>query len=158
MLYVVFETSILQGMCLRKSSALPANLCVSRNLRSNCTALKNQMFCCYHSKRIYCKLNWRTLNRTYCVENVFKLTPSSCGVMEFTCILCYILNLLTPTGHVMHQQFNIQQFTFFPTHCIYVFCIYLRTNSDLCHLQHKLIGFYNRDENCLLRGTNLIFK
>jgi hypothetical protein len=24
---------------------------------------------------------------------------------------------------------------------IYVFCIYLRTNSDLCHLQHKLIGF-----------------
>jgi hypothetical protein len=22
-----------------------------------------------------------------------------------------------------------------------VFCIYLRTNSDLCHLQHKLIGF-----------------
>ena len=22
---------------------------------------------------------------------------------------------------------------------------YLRTNSDLCHLQHKLIGFYNRD-------------
>jgi len=26
-------------------------------------------------------------------------------------------------------------------HCIYVFCIYLRTNSDLCHLQHKLVGF-----------------
>ena len=26
---------------------------------------------------------------------------------------------------------------------IYVFCIYLRTNSDVCHLQHKLIGFYN---------------
>ena len=23
-------------------------------------------------------------------------------------------------------------------HCIYVFCIYLRTNTDLCHLQHKL--------------------
>jgi hypothetical protein len=30
-----------------------------------------------------------------------------------------------------------------------VFCIYLRTNSDLCHLQHKLIGFYNRDEKCV---------
>jgi len=39
-------------------------------------------------------------------------------------------------------------------HCIYVFCIYLRTNSDLCHLQHKLIGFYNHDEKCLLRGTD----
>ena len=43
-------------------------------------------------------------------------------------------------------------------HCIYVFCIYLRTNSDLCHLQHKLIGFYNRDEKCLLRGTDWGFK
>ena len=31
---------------------------------------------------------------------------------------------------------------------------YLRTNSDLCHLQHKLIGFYNRDEECLQRGTD----
>jgi len=29
----------------------------------------------------------------------------------------------------------------FCPHCIYVFCIYLRTNSDLCHLQHKMIGF-----------------
>ena len=38
-----------------------------------------------------------------------------------------------------------------------VCCIYLRTNSDLCHLQHKLIGFYNRDEKCLLRGTNWFF-
>jgi hypothetical protein len=37
-----------------------------------------------------------------------------------------------------------------------VFCIYLRTNSDLCHLQHKLIGFYNRDKKCLLRGTNWV--
>jgi hypothetical protein len=43
-------------------------------------------------------------------------------------------------------------------HCIGVFCIYLRTNSDLCHLHHKLIGFYNRDEKCLQRGTNWVFK
>ena len=43
-------------------------------------------------------------------------------------------------------------------HCIYVFCIYLRTNSDLCHLQHKLIGFYNRDGKCLQRGTDRVFK
>jgi hypothetical protein len=39
-----------------------------------------------------------------------------------------------------------------------LFCIYLRTNSDLCHLQHKLIGFYNRDEKCLQRGTDWGFK
>jgi hypothetical protein len=42
--------------------------------------------------------------------------------------------------------------------CIYVFCIYLRTNSDLCQLQHELIGFYNRDEKCLQRGTDWVFK
>ena len=38
-----------------------------------------------------------------------------------------------------------------------VCCIYLRTNSNLYHLQHKLIGSYNRDEKCLLRGTNWVF-
>ena len=52
----------------------------------------------------------------------------------------------------MYRQFNIQQFYVLPTHCIYVFCVDLRTNSDLCHLQHKLIAFYNRDEKCLQRG------
>ena len=28
-------------------------------------------------------------------------------------------------------------------HYIDVFCIYLRNNSELCHLHDKLIGFYN---------------
>jgi hypothetical protein len=65
-------------------------------------------------------------------------------------------NHLKPTGYVMHHQFNIQQLYALPT--LYVFCIYLRTNSDLCHLQHKLIGFYNRDEKCLQRGTDWVFK
>ena len=61
----------------------------------------------------------------------------------------------TLTFYVMHQQFNIQQLYALPT--LYL-CVYLRTNSDLCHLQHKLIGFYNRDEKCLLRGTNWVFE
>jgi hypothetical protein len=68
------------------------------------------------------------------------------------------VNLPKPTDHVMHQQFNIQQLYVLPTHCIYVFCIYLRKNSDLCHLYHELVGSYNRDEKCLLRGTNWVFK
>jgi hypothetical protein len=55
------------------------------------------------------------------------------------------------------NNYNIQNCTLSP-HCIYLFCIYLRTNSDLCHLHHNLIGFYNRDEKCLLRGTNWVFK
>ena len=49
-------------------------------------------------------------------------------------------NLLKSTGYVMHQQFNIQQLYALPTLYLCVFCIYLRTNTDLCHLQHKLIG------------------
>jgi len=57
----------------------------------------------------------------------------------------------------MHQQFNIQKLYALPTPYL-LFNIYLRTNRDLCHLQHKLIGFYNRDKKCLLRGTDWVFK
>jgi len=42
--------------------------------------------------------------------------------------------------------------------CIDMFRIYLRISSDMCHLHHKLVGFYNRDEKCLLRGTDWVFK
>jgi hypothetical protein len=44
------------------------------------------------------------------------------------------------------------------SHCIYVFCIYFRTNNDLCHLRHKLISFYNREEKCLQRDMGWVFK
>ena len=40
------------------------------------------------------------------------------------------INLLKPTGYVIHQQFNIQQLYVHP-HSIYVFCIYLRTTENL---------------------------
>jgi len=65
-----------------------------------------------------------------------------------------LFNILKPTSHVMHQPvLTFNNCTLCP-HCIYVFCIYLRRNSDLCHLQHKLIGFYSLDEKCLRRGTD----
>ena len=67
------------------------------------------------------------------------------------------LNLLNLPVTWCTNSLTYNNCTFCP-HCIYVFCIYLRTNSDLCHLQHKLIGFYNREEKCLLRGTNWVFK
>jgi len=57
----------------------------------------------------------------------------------------------------MHHQFNIQQLCALHTLCVFVL-YYLGTNSDLCNLQHKLIGFYNRDEKCLLRGVYWVFK
>jgi len=57
-----------------------------------------------------------------------------------------------------HQQvLTVNSLTLCPD-SIYVFCIYLRVNSDLCHLHQKLIGFYNREEKCLQRGTNWVFK
>ena len=56
----------------------------------------------------------------------------------------------------MQHQFNIQQLYVLPT--LYLCVLYLYENKQwLCHLQHKLIGFYNRDEKCLLRGTNWVF-
>jgi len=72
------------------------------------------------------------------------------------CSVADVTNLLKPTGYVMHHQFNIQQLYALPT--LYLFCIYLRTNSNLRHLQHKLIGFYNRDEKCLQRGMDWVFQ
>jgi len=45
----------------------------------------------------------------------------------------------------MYRQFNIQQFYFLPTQCNYVFCVAVRTNSGYFHIQHELIGFYNRN-------------
>jgi len=42
----------------------------------------------------------------------------------------------------MYHQFNIQQFYILPTQCIYVFCVtyvfclYLRKNSDYFPIQH----------------------
>jgi len=57
----------------------------------------------------------------------------------------------------MYHQFNIQQFYVLPTHCIYVFCVDLRTNSDYFPIQHLLTGFYNLAAVCLQHGTDRTF-
>ena len=62
-----------------------------------------------------------------------------------------IINLLKPTSYVMHQQL-------YTLLTLYLFCIYVRTNSEFCPIQLKVIGFYNRDEKRLMRGTNWVFK
>ena len=43
-------------------------------------------------------------------------------------ILQVAINLLTPTGHVMHQQFNIQQLYVLPT--LYLCVLYLSENKQ----------------------------
>ena len=67
-----------------------------------------------------------------------------CKGKQINASLQQLFNHSQPTGHVMHQQFNIQQLYVLPTLC--VFYIYLRTNGNFCPIQNKLIGFYNRDE------------
>ena len=46
--------------------------------------------------------------------------------MSLEVSLCYI-NVLNPTGHVMHQQFNIQQLYVLPT--LYLCVFYLSENK-----------------------------
>ena len=58
------------------------------------------------------------------------------------CIIRF--NPLEPSGQYMYQQFNKQGITLCP-HCINLFCISLRTNSDLRQLLSNRNGFYNID-------------
>ena len=46
------------------------------------------------------------------------------------------VNPFKSSGYYMYRQFNIQQFCVLPTQCIYVFCVYLRTNSHYFPIQH----------------------
>jgi hypothetical protein len=62
---------------------------------------------------------------------------------------------LVVTWHT--SRFNIKKLYNLAT-MYFVYFIYLRTNSDFCPISHKQFGFYNRDEKCLLRGTNWVFK
>jgi hypothetical protein len=65
-------------------------------------------------------------------------------------------NHLKPTGYVMLQ--HVSHLTIYALPTLYLCVLYLSEDSDLCHLHHKLIGFYNRDEKCLQRGTDWVFK
>ena len=49
-------------------------------------------------------------------------------VLHFSPIILHHLNLLMPTGHVMHQQFNIQQLYALPT--LYLCVLYLSENKQ----------------------------
>jgi hypothetical protein len=56
-----------------------------------------------------------------------------------------IHNLLKPTCYVMHQQVQHSR-TVRSAHTVFMCFVFMRTNNDLCHLHHKLMGFYNWDE------------
>ena len=56
-----------------------------------------------------------------------KLEPMIGKVVAYGLALI-IFNLLKPTGHVMHQQFNIQQLYTLPT--LYLCVLYLSENKQ----------------------------
>jgi hypothetical protein len=58
------------------------------------------------------------------------------GVIILPCLTFQSLPVTWYTNKV-----NIQQLYALTTLCFFLFCIYLRTNSDLCHLHHKLVVF-----------------
>ena len=79
-----------------------------------------------------------------------------------------LMELISPMKLLPHWPFKAYWLRDAPTgstfnnhtlcpHCIYVFCIYLRTNSDLCHLQHKPIGFITEMKSvyCAVRTGSL---
>ena len=167
-------TGVLQaGTCCCHSSrqgttgVLQAGTCCCHSSRQATTSVLQAGTCCCHSSRqattgvpqagTCCSLVWKGLFLSW-------MSPRMLCLCKITLWkqLCYVMlfNLLEPAGYVMRNaptSVTFNNCTLCP-HCINAFCIYLRTNSNLCHLQHKLIGFYNRDEKCLQCGTDWVFK
>ena len=54
-------------------------------------------------------------------------------------------------------RFNIHKFYLLPTHCIYMFCVDLRTNSDYFSIQNHLTCLYSREGGvyCAVRTGSL---
>jgi hypothetical protein len=70
------------------------------------------------------------------------ITNSNSELIWSVSVLLHLVNLLKPTGYGMHQQVEYFNNCTLCPHCIYVFCVCLRTNSDLRRLhKKKLIGF-----------------
>ena len=155
-LYPILTNSVIRGnMEISYFTPLSKVCCQWADFQKDSKILNT--FLCSH---ILCRILWQVGGKKSKYGEIL-LTPLSSVRPTATKFSWYTApcgdfpNLLKPMCNVMHQQFNIHKLC--PL-CIYVFCIYLRTNSELCHLQHKLIGFYNRAKKCLQRGTNWVFK
>jgi hypothetical protein len=96
------------------------------------------------------------LHSTFCPHSIFMCFV---WIWEQTAIISlYSVNwlvLITETECV----YCAVRSTFYvlPTQYIYVFCVDLRTNSDYFTVQLWLVGVYNRDGLCLLRGMFYVF-
>ena len=62
------------------------------------------------------------------VERQQRVIPLMLRIPSAACLHGVAVNLLKPTGHVMHQQFNIQQLYVLPT--LYLCVLYLSENKQ----------------------------
>ena len=118
-----------------------------------CSVVINYEFSAVWFARVFSENNYRLHGVTY---QVIEMLSSLCHRTDWVKFKVPF-NLLKPTGHVMRLQFNIQQLYVLPT--LYLCVLYLSENKQrLVPFTVQKIGFYNRDEKCLLRGTNWVFK
>jgi len=61
-------------------------------------------------------------------------------------------------GTEVKTIYNVTKFDVLSTECIQVICVDLNTSRDYLPIRHYLTGFYNREGECLLRGTDWVFK
>jgi hypothetical protein len=104
--------------------------CSSVQCAELCTGWAQQTHTHIYKHTMYVQIyNEKTLNHSWIrlnVQQLFHLVS---------------LNLLKPTDYGMHQQVEHYNNCTLCPHYIYLFCICLRTNSDLCHLHKKRIVF-----------------
>ena len=96
------------------------------------------------------------LNSTFCPHSVFMCFV---WIWEQTAIISlYSIDWLVFITETECLYCAVRSsFYVLPTQCIYVFCVDLGTNSDYFTVQHWVVGFYNWDGVCLLRGTVWVF-
>ena len=87
----------------------------------------------------------RLRQKRYCLRTSAGLLTNVGSHCEDQLLLYVPLSLMFRKSYVL------------PTHCIYVFSVDLRTDSNHFPIRHELTGFYSRDGVCLLRGTDWIF-
>ena len=69
-----------------------------------------------------------------------------------------MFNILNPMVNVCPIIFNGKTSYILLTEYSCVLYVFQKENNDFFPLQHKLTGFFNRDEKCLQRGTDWVFK
>jgi len=101
----------------------------------------NWLVCITESECVYCAVRTEHLTfgySTLCPHSVFMCfvwiweQTAIISLYSIKWLVCITVCLLRGTD----WTFNIHKFYVLPTHCIYVFCVDLRTNSDYFPIQH----------------------